>query len=104
MSINIIICGDNMKAESSVKIIVVALNKPPVWITVPDVSFKQGTAGSFDLSPFVSDPQGVPMTLSVASGSLPAGVTLQGMSLVYDGVGTAATDTVSIAADDGLAP
>ena len=44
------------------------------------------------------------MTLSVASGTLPAGVTLQGMSLVYDGTGTASTETISIAADDGLAP
>lgn len=94
-----------MKADSStVKIIVVALNKPPVWLTVPDVSFKQGTASSFDLTPFVSDPQGVPMTLSLASGTLPAGVTLQGMALHYDGTGTAATDTITITADDGLAP
>lgn len=94
-----------MKNDSAaVKIIVVALNHAPVWITVPDVSFKQGTAASFDLTPFVTDPQGAPMTLSLASGTLPAGVTLQGMALVYDGSGGAATDTITISADDGLAP
>lgn len=93
-----------MKADSSIKIIVVALNKAPVWITVPDVSFKQGTASSFDLTPFVTDPQGAPMTLSLATGTLPAGVTIQGMALVYDGTGGPATDIVTITADDGLAP
>ena len=94
-----------MKADSSaIKLTVVALNKPPVWSTVPDVSFKQGTAASFDLAPFVTDPQGAPMTLSLASGTLPAGVSISGMSLAYDGIGGPAVDSITIAADDGLAP
>jgi hypothetical protein len=56
-----------MKNDSAaVKIIVVALNHAPVWLAVPDVTFKQGTASSFDLTPFVSDPQDAPMTFMTA--------------------------------------
>lgn len=94
-----------MLADSSaIKLVVVPLNKPPVWLAVPTVNFKQGTASSFDLTPFVSDPQGAAMTLAVASGTLPAGVTLSGMALHYDGTGAPATDTITVSADDGLAP
>lgn len=78
-------------------------NRPPVWTTVPSVTFAQGVASSFSLSSYVSDPDGDALTLSLGGLSPPPGVTLNvaNKSLDYDGVGpVGSVSGVTILAED----
>lgn len=80
---------------------------PPQWSTVPDIVFTQGVASTVDMSAYVTDAQGDPFTLSVSSGTLPSGVTLDGTTkiLSYDGVGAVDVKTgIIFAADDAATP
>lgn len=72
------------------------------WLTIPAVTFTQGTAGSFDLAPYA--PSG--LTHFGIAGDLPAGVTLSGSTLQYDGSSSesASYSISAVAADSaGLA-
>lgn len=73
----------------------------PVWSTVPAVKFAFGTPSNFALP--VTDPQNDPLTLTLATGTLPAGVTLDSANrrLVYNGSGAVASASgISIDASD----
>ena|SRR5215471_3833287 len=79
-------------------------NLPPAWQTVPTVTFVQGVASSFSVASYVSDPNGNALALSVAAGSLPAGVTFDaaGKRFVYNGSGSlAVANGVMLSANDG---
>jgi hypothetical protein len=83
---------------------VVAVNRPPVWQTVPTINFTQGFASSISVSDFVADPDGDALTIAMNSGTLPAGVTYDAASqrFFYDGVGGVGSTSGNIlTADDG---
>src|SRR5689334_19837910 len=75
---------------------------PPVWQVVPPISFKQGTAGVIAVTGFVTSPDGLPLTLTQNAVTLPQGITFDGMSYHYDGVGpVGAVSGVVLTANDG---
>jgi len=83
-----------------------ATNLPPVWQTVPSVTFTQGVASSVSIAGYVSDPNGDPLTIALQPNdpALPAGVTYDaiGKRFVYDGVGAVGSTSGHIlTADDG---
>jgi hypothetical protein len=81
-----------------------ATNVPPVWVTIPTVTFTQGVASSFSLGSFVTDANGDALVITMNAVTLPAGVTFDalGKRLVYDGNGAAASvGGVQMTADDG---
>jgi hypothetical protein len=81
-----------------------AVNLPPVWQTVPTITFTQGIRSTFSISGFVSDPNGDPLTITKNSAALPPGVTYDSANkqFVYDGVGTAASTSGHVlTASDG---
>jgi len=79
-------------------------NQPPVWATVPTISFQIGVASSISIAGFVSDAEA--LTITKNSAVLPAGVTFDspGKRFLYDGAG-AASNTAGhvLTADDGMA-
>jgi hypothetical protein len=79
-------------------------NAPPVWATIPTVTFTQGVASSFSIATFVSDANGDPLTITMNAVALPAGVTFDaaGKRLVYDGIGAIrSVSGVRMTANDG---
>jgi hypothetical protein len=81
-----------------------ASNLPPVWQTVPTVSFTQGVASSVSIAAYVSDPNGDALTIAKNAVALPAGVTYDaaGKRFVYDGNGAVgSTSGHVLTADDG---
>lgn len=72
---------------------------PFAWSTIT-VQFTQGAASSIDLAAFLSNPWGHPVAYA-AVGVLPAGVTIAGALLQYDGLGTATSAAVLFVATDG---
>lgn len=81
-----------------------AANLPPVWQTVTAVAFTQGVPSSVSIAAYVSDPDGDALTITMTSGTLPAGVTFDaaGKRFVYDGVGPlGSTSGVVLTANDG---
>ncbi len=81
-----------------------ASNLPPVWQTVPTVSFTQGVASSVSIAAYASDPNGDALTITKNSVALPAGVTYDaaGKRFVYDGNGAVgSTGGHVLTADDG---
>ena len=75
---------------------------PFIWQTQPALSFTQGVAKTVQLrGNYLFDPQQRVRTVVVASGSLPAGCAINGTSVVYDGVGAAATASFTLTASDG---
>lgn len=81
-----------------------AINVPPVWATIPTVTFTQGIASSVSLASFVSDPNGDALAITMNAVNLPAGVTFDAANkrLVYNGIGAAASVAgVQMTADDG---
>ncbi|MBC3789364.1 putative Ig domain-containing protein, partial [Spirosoma utsteinense] len=73
-------------------------NRPPVARTIPDQTLPQGQAFSLELTDYITDPDGQPLTFS-ASG-LPADLSLNGSRIS----GTAATTGVSTIAVTALDP
>lgn len=83
--------------------IVVPPDHPPVWQTVPTITFTLGQPQSISVAVFVSDPDGDPLTITLA-GTLPGGISFDGKSLVYDGVGALGLATgIVLTANDGRA-
>jgi hypothetical protein len=85
---------------------IVAPNQPPVWQTVPTITFTQGQASSVSIAGYVSDANGNPLTIALQPGdpALPAGVTYDpvGKRFVYDGIGSVgSTNGHVLTADDG---
>jgi len=81
-----------------------ASNLPPVWQTVPTVSFTQGVASSVSIAAYASDPNGDALTITKNAIALPAGVTYDaaGKRFVYDGNGAVgSTSGHVLTADDG---
>lgn len=79
-------------------------NNPPVWSTVPTITFTQGVKSSISIAGYVSDPNGDPLTITMNSAVLPDGVTFDAANkrFVYDGVGAVGTTNgVVLTADDG---
>jgi hypothetical protein len=79
-------------------------NQPPVWQTVPTITFTQGVAQSISIAAYVSDPNGDPLTITKNTAALPAGITYDQANkrFVYDGVGAIATTNGHIlTASDG---
>jgi hypothetical protein len=76
-------------------------NLPPVIESLPTPLFIEGTAGSYDMSQHVSDPDGNPLTLTL-NGTLPQGLAWTAPNLTYDGLGPAALSAGhTLTADDG---
>ncbi len=71
------------------------------WTATPVVAFSQGMAGTVDLASFISNPTAIALTYSVASGTLPGGVTLSSSRVMYDGAGVQATSMVAFRATYG---
>lgn len=94
-------------AALQLKIQQLSVNHPPVWVTVPQITFVSGVPSQVDLSVFVSDPDNDPLSLSQTQGVWPPGVMLVGTLLKFDGrVLTApvlSTGNV-ITANDGKTP
>ena len=81
-----------------------ASNLPPVWQTVPTVSFTQGVASSVSIAAYASDPNGDALTMAMTSGALPLGVTFDASNkrFVYDGTHpVGSTNGVVLTASDG---
>jgi hypothetical protein len=81
-------------------------NLPPVWQTVPTITFTQGVASSVSIGGYVSDPNGNALTVTLQAGgpALPTGVTYDpvGMRFIYNGGGTVgSTSGYVLSADDG---
>ncbi|MEM9188680.1 MAG: putative Ig domain-containing protein [Myxococcota bacterium] len=79
-------------------------NGAPVWMAIPTIQFVQGTPASFSIAPYVSDPDGDELALTLNDVPLPAGVTFDAsaMEFVYDGVGPVGTTSGHmLTADDG---
>lgn len=74
----------------------------PQWMDFPPLALTIGAPTSFDLSGYVSDPDGDPLMV-VLDGELPAGFAYDQPSktLSYDGSGTAGDYALTFAADDG---
>ena len=72
------------------------------WLSSPALAFTQGQAQTVNLrTAGLYDPQKRVKTLSLASGTLPAGCSISGTSVVYDGVGAAASSSFTLTASDG---
>lgn len=81
--------------------VIVPPDHPPVWQTVPTITFTLGQPQSISVAVYVSDPDGDPLTITMA-GTLPGGISFDGKSLVYDGVGTLGLATgIVLTANDG---
>jgi len=81
-----------------------ATNVPPVWTTVPTITFTSGVASTFSIAPYVSDANGDPLTITKNAAALPAGVTYDAANkrFVYDGTaGGAVTTGHVLTASDG---
>lgn len=77
------------------------VNHPPVASPIPSITFQQGVAFRVDMSGYFTDPDGDPLTLTLA-GPLPPGVTFDGRFLSYDGLGGPGQTTGDIlTASDG---
>lgn len=79
-------------------------NQAPVWSSVPTVQFVAGVASTFSIAPYVTDPDGDDLTITLNDVPLPAGVTYDAVAreLVYDGSGPVAMTTGHVlTADDG---
>ena len=64
-------------------------NQPPVWQTLPTITFTQGIASSISIAAYVTDSDNDLLTIVKNSAALPAGVTYDSAtkSFVYDGIG-----------------
>ncbi|MBN2219132.1 MAG: hypothetical protein JW697_02520 [Kosmotogaceae bacterium] len=73
------------------------LNKLPVWTTIPDLIRNLGDSVNFSLSPYCSDPNGDPLTFSVASGP----GTIVGSNYVWTVTAPTGEKTIVVSASDG---
>lgn len=87
-----------------------ASSEPFFHATIPDHSFTQGVASSFDITPYMTNFNSASHQIALASGTLPSGITIDETgSIDYDGVGAVASassftlDIVSTARADFLA-
>jgi hypothetical protein len=76
----------------------------PEWVTVPTISFVQGTASTFSISGYVSDPQGLSLTITKNAVALQDGVTYSPTlkQFVYDGVGAVSSTSGHILTADNV--
>lgn len=65
------------------------------WQPLPDISFTQGTASTYDVSGYVSNSAGLPMGIVLTSGSPPSGVTFDAANQRFSYNGTAPIDSAS---------
>lgn len=67
----------------------VPASAPPVWTTVPTLTFTQGVASTISISKYVKSSNGGPLAIALNSIALPPGVTYNArtLSFVYDGIG-----------------
>lgn len=99
------------QAIAALQVAVAALqgaSTPPsdviTWGSFGPVTFVQGVKSSFPLASFAHSSLGLALTDTI-TGSLPTGVTFDGVNLNYDGVGPAATTNGLVAtASDGRTP
>jgi hypothetical protein len=80
-----------------------AQNNPPVWQTIPEIIFAQGTAATFSVAGLVSDAEGDTITITHNGVSLTSGVTFDSANkrFSYDGIGAAgSTSGHQLSADD----
>lgn len=73
---------------------------PIVW-QAQDLLFAAGQAAAVNLAASLANPYGYPVTYTIA-GALPAGVTLAGSLVSYDGVGAPASTVATLRADCGV--
>lgn len=81
-----------------------AVNRAPVWSTIPTIAFAQGIPSSISIADYVTDPDGDPVTIAKNAVTLPVGVTYDAASksFIYDGSGPVGTTSGNIlTADDG---
>ena len=79
-------------------------NLPPVWASVPTITFTQGVKSTFSIAGYVNDPNGDALTITKNAVALPPGITYDPAtkSFVYDGVGAAASTSGHVlTASDG---
>ena len=75
---------------------------PFTWQSAPSVAFTQGIAKSYRATEIgLFDPQNRVRSLTLASGSLPAGVALVGPYVQYNGAGAVASTSFTLTAADG---
>lgn len=73
---------------------------PFAWSDTSDVYWTRGTPAVIDLAARLANPDQYPITYSATG--LPAGVTIAGASLSYDGAGAAASAAVTLGASSGV--
>ena len=90
-------------AVSSGPSALVPANRPPVWTTMPTLTFTQGVASTISISKYVKSASGGPLAIALNSIALPPGVTYNArtLSFVYDGIGAiGSTDGHVLTASD----
>lgn len=67
----------------------VQVNHPPVWQSIPNITFTFGVPATVSIAGYVSDPDNDPLTITKNAVALPQGVTYDAPNkrFVYDGVG-----------------
>jgi hypothetical protein len=96
--------ANNASAKSTAVTGTTVVN-PPVWQTLPNVSTQQGVSNTLlTLSTYCADPQSLPLTFALATGTLPSGITLSSAGVLsYDGTTPAQTITgLSFRASNGF--
>jgi hypothetical protein len=81
----------------------VPASTPPVWTTVPTLTFTQGVASTISISKYVKSASGGPLAIALNNIALPPGVTYNArtLSFVYDGIGAVgSTDGHVLTASD----
>lgn len=90
-------------AGSSGPSALVPASTPPVWTTVPTLTFTQGVASTISISKYVKSSSGGPLAIALNSIALPPGVTYNArtLSFAYDGIGAVgSTDGHVLTASD----
>jgi hypothetical protein len=81
-------------------------NEPPIWVTPVGTIAIANSGSTINTTLLAVDPEGLAISYSVVSGSLPAGVVLQGSTGIVSGtvpvVSTLTTTAFTVRASDGL--
>jgi chitodextrinase len=94
----------NMSAQSAQSNVTMPVpNTAPVWQSVPQQELTVGTSYSLTLTDYCADPDGLGLTFSIVTGTLPAGVTYNPVSRLLSGTPSAVvTTSVTFRASDGV--
>jgi regulation of enolase protein 1 (concanavalin A-like superfamily) len=93
---------EGARAESALRMRVIAVNQPPTISNVPDLVVRQGLRYDFDLSPYISDPDDDIGTLTVTVGDPRAWTFGPLLSMLFPSAMVGSKVPVNITVSDGL--